>query len=461
MANALKQKMSFRFVPNKNEALTAEIRNFVQTRQNADLSQESGKDPNEELRGPLEALLQQLYMHIRDFGSYLGSASTPDKRIFAAWESFLGPINALLEIEPHGHLIAARMTLYLAEAYRQHGQLPTRLPMLESSAKPIGLRCNFAISLDDLLLSCLAQIWTQSDKREMFKWAFTDYPVNACSCDIAGGSTCQDFAGPGNSVKEYHEQRKRDQVKTACITDSAALTPENGVQPRWRWKRAEGDTAQYPRHRDSSRAGYQKLADGESMLMWQDIGSDGPIRESFRYTLVDQDTGKEVSRHRAVLRRSRQFVLDARKIAECHLARDSERLAQMAMARRSLPAELQLMVFEYLDEIQEHPYVGKLDLSAVYLENHLNSIVRSRCGQGLTIGDIGLGPLDPAQLPTWAEDSARGRRLFKNYIDDDENGDDRDEARWSGISGLAGVMMHSKALLGLYNQKSPEHVQHL
>lgn len=457
----------------------------------------------------------------------MGNAATPDEKILAAWGSFLGPINALTAVEPHGHLIAARMTLYLAEAYRQHRQLPARLPMVKSSAQPIVLRCTFAISLDDLLLSCLAQIWTQSNKREMFKWVFTDYTVNVCRCYFAGGITCRDFAGPGKSVEEYHEQRRRDQIKTACITDPAALTPENGVRPRVRWERAEGDTVQHPLHQDSSRAGYQEFADGESMLMWQDIGSDGPIRESFRYTLVDRYTGEEVSRKRALLLRSRQFVLDARKIAECNLARDGERLAQMAMARRSLPAELQVMVFEHLDEIQEYPYVGKLDLSAVYrpfpdtskkcrgctgrarnsadrmakdtcllrsitiwslplrvfhtfhqtngghwqlcahidcaghhrdaswqfqnvsVEDHLNSIVRSRCGQGLTIGDIGLGPLYPAQLPTGAEDSARRLRLFKNYVNDDGDRDDRDEARWSGISGLAGVMAHNTTLLSL------------
>lgn len=419
------------------------------------------------------------------------------------------------------------MTLYLAEAYRQHGQLPGRLPMLKSSAKLIALRCNFVISLDDLLLSCLSQIWTQSDKREMFKWVFTAYPVKVCRCFFAGGLTCQDFAGAGNPVKEYHEQRKRVQVKTACITDPADLTPENGVQPRWRWERAEGDTAQYPQHQDCVRAGYQESADGKSMLMWQDVGSDGPIRESLRYVLVDPDTGEQVFRDRALLGRSLQFVLDARKIAECNLARDSERLAQMAMARRSLPAELQLMVFEHLDEIQEHPYLGKLDLSAVYrpfpdiskkcmectgrtsnsadlmakatcplksitiwslplrvfhtfhqtsggdwqlcphidcaghhrdaswqiesvsIEDHLNSIIQSRCGQGLSIEDIGLGPLDPKKFSTARVDQARARLLLLFHRDDDENRDDRDEARWSGISGLAGVMLHNMTILDI------------
>lgn len=509
--------------------MTAKIQNFIHKNQRVDLSLESVNNSAEGFRGQLKALLEQLYTHICDFGRYFGNAATPDKKILAAWESFLGPINALTAVQPHGHMIAARMSLYLAEAYRKHGQLPERLPMSNSSAKPIALRCNFAISLDDLLLSCLAQIWTQSNKREMFKWVFTDYSVNPCRCYYPGGSTCQDYAGPGNSVKEYHEQRKRDQVKAACITDPQALTPENGVQPRWHWKRAEGDTSQHPRHPLSFRVGYQESADGEPMLMWQDIGSDGPIRESFRYTLVDRDNGQTVTRSRAVLRRSRQFVLDARKIAKCNLEKDSERLAQLAMSRRSLPAELQLMVFQYLDDIQEHPYVSKLDLSSVYrpfpdiskkcthctgrasnaadrmakvtcplksitvwnfplrvfqtfhqtsgqdwqlcphincaghhrdaswqlqivpVEDHLNRIVESRCGQGLTIDDIGLGPFGPAQLATADEYWVRRRLILENHRDNDENRDDRDEARWPGMIGLAGVMVHNQTLLELRN----------
>lgn len=527
MANTSKQKMSFASVPKDNEALASEIRDFVEKKASANSSLESDSDS---IQGPstrdlLEALLERLYVHICGFGRYLGNAATPDEKIIAAWKSFLLPINALTAVEPHGHMIAARMTLYLTEAYRKHGQLPKRLPMSTSSAKPIALRCNFAISLDDLLLSCLVQIWRQSNKREMFTWVFTSHPTQVCRCQF--DSTCQDFVGPGNSVSDFHDQRRRDHIKTACITDPANLTPENGVQPRWRWTRPEGDTAYYPRDPDSSRVSYREV-DGERMLIWQDIGSDGPIRESYHYMLVDEYAGETLFRDRAALRRSRQFILDTRKIAEYNRARDSERLAQVAMIRKRLPAELQMMVFDYLDETQAHPYISKLDLPAVYrpfpdinhkcrgcsgrasssadkmakatcplnsliiwslplrafhtfhktsggdwhlcphidcdghhrdsswqsqvtVEGHLDNIVQSRCGQGLTINDIGLGPLKPARLLTVEEDRARERQLFWDGGDDDEGRDVRDEARWVGVAGLASVMLHSKTLLGLYN----------
>lgn len=492
------------------------IQSLVQNKQNEDVPQESGNDPVDGPRSPLQLLLGKLYVHIYEFGRYLGNAATPDEKIIAAWQSFLGPINALTAVEPHGYLIAARMSLYLAEAYRKHGQLPKTLPLSTSSAEPIALRCNFAISLDDLLLSCLIRIWTQNREREIFKWVFTDYPVNSCRFNSADHTNCR------------CEQRKRDQLNTACITDPAALAFRNGVQPRYSWKRAEGDTADYSEHPNAVRAGWAWSPDVKLMLMWQDVGSDGPIRESFRYILVDRYSGEKVYRDRAVLRRSRQFILDARKIAECHLARDSERLAQAAMARRSLPAELQLMVFQYLDEIQEHPYLGKLDLSAVYrpfpdisrkckgctrrasstadrmakatcpsksitvwslplrvfhtfhqtsggdwqlctqidcaghhrdetwqlqnvsIEDYLDSIVQVRCGQGLTIGHIGLGPLETAQIPAPAGAWVEQRHIFKNDRVDDENRDVRDEALWSGVSGLANVMMHNKTDLHVY-----------
>lgn len=523
-------KMSFRSVPRENKALTAEICSFIEKRQDAVPTLDDGSSSAEPPNGQLEAVLERFYVHICDFGRYLGNAATPDETILEAWESFLGVINALAMVKPHGYMIAARMTLYLTQAYRSHGQLPGVLPYSPKSAKPIALRCNFAIALDDLLLSCLTQLWSQSDKRDLFTWVFTSYPVKVCAC--YHGGTCQDLIGAGRSVKDFHEQRRKDHIRAACITDPARLTPENGVQPRRRWTRPQGDTTRYPRHPDASWIGYQDSTHGERMLMWQDIGSDGPIMESYHYKLVDEDTRELHCRQRAALLRSRHFVMDARKIAQYHLAVDGRRLAQMIMVRNSLPAELQLMILEYLDDIQEPVYLGKLDLSAVYrpfpdiskktssccghgrsishriakatcplnsitiwnlplrafhtfhqtkdgawqvcpdiecaghhrdsswqtldisIEDQLNKIIQHRSCQSLAnIGEVGLGPLEPAELPS-AEDWAREQRLFSGYRvdqDDDESREDRVEARWGGVAGLVGVMLHNETLLGLHS----------
>lgn len=523
--------MSFRSVPKENKALAAEICNLAEKGQDADPPLDAGGSSAERSNGQLQVLLERLYVHICDFGRYRGNAATPDETILGAWESFLGVIKALTTVQPHGYMIAARMTLYLTQAYRNHGQLPGTLPYSPKSVKPIALRCNFAIALDDLLLSCLTRLWSQSDKRELFTWVFTNYPVKVCACyhDI----TCRDLIGDGHSVKDFHEQRRKDHIRAACITDPARLTPENGVQPRRRWTRPQGDTTWYPRHSDASSVGYQYSDHGERMLMWQDIGSDGPIMGSYHYELVDEDRRELHYRERAALRRSRQFVIDARKIAQYYLAVDSRRLAQMVMVRNSLPAELQLMILDYLDDIQEPVYLGKLDLSAVYrpfpdiskkcdscsgrarklsrrmakatctlnsitiwslplrafhtfhqtkdggwqvcpdidcaghhhdsswqtqdisIEDQLNQIIQHRSGQGMaSIGEIGLGPLEPAELPSAEEDWAREQRLFSGYRvdqDDDEDREDRVEARWGGVTGLAGVMLHNQTLLGLHS----------
>ncbi|KAL1845442.1 hypothetical protein Daus18300_014538 [Diaporthe australafricana] len=97
--------MSFTSVPKENDALTADIRDFIR---DSGLCLESRKGRVEEARGRLEELLERLYVHICRFGSYEGSAATPDKKILAAWQSFLGPINVLAGVKPNGQMIAAR-----------------------------------------------------------------------------------------------------------------------------------------------------------------------------------------------------------------------------------------------------------------------------------------------------------------------------------------------------------------
>lgn len=269
----------------------------------------------------------------------------------------------------------------------------------------------------------------------------------------------------------------------------------------------------------------------ESLLMWQDIGSDGPIREFYNYSLVeDMTTIHGQWRERPTLRRSRQFVLDARTIATVNLARDRHRLAEYAMARSPLPMELQLQVLGYQEDVPEHPYLSKLELAAVYqplhdtgqkctecpvrgrktvermikatcphqtvtiwnlplrifhkfhldsgnwtlcvhsdckghhseatwafpsqggdLEGYLDGILQSRCGPDATIRSIGLGQLEPVELPTREEDNHRRERLFP-YIDpkDYENQDQQYEHHWKGINGLVDVMLHGRTLIGVH-----------
>lgn len=116
MDTSTKAKITFDGVPKDNQALAAEIHDFVQSRYGTStLSRGNNhKEPDET---QLKSLLERLYIHMTDFGRYRGNAATPDAKIIAAWESFLDPIGALAHIKPHGHMMAARMLLYLTNAF--------------------------------------------------------------------------------------------------------------------------------------------------------------------------------------------------------------------------------------------------------------------------------------------------------------------------------------------------------
>ncbi|ROV98008.1 hypothetical protein VMCG_06953 [Cytospora schulzeri] len=364
MVTSTKVKSSFDSVSKDNQALAAEIiHDFVPNRQNTTLTLSRGNDHNEPDETQLKSLLKRLYVSIVDFGQYRGSAATSDTKILATWESFFNPIETLAQIKPHGHMMAARMILYLTSAFTESHQLPRTYPMSKSSSRPIALRCNFLTALDDALLSHLTQIWSQSNKREVFAWVFSEYAVHDCR----GDRLCHDHESV-LTHEALHEQRRSDRFKAACVTRPDDLTPENGVRRRWKWTRPKGDSTVYPVHPECRRGVYDDFQKEDRLLMWQDIGSDGPIRGSYYYTLVDEDSVRDHAqgRERHTLRRSRQFVLDARKIAETNLAKDSRRLAESAMTRSKLPVELRLQVLGYLEDIMEHQYLSKLDLAAVY-----------------------------------------------------------------------------------------------
>ncbi|KUI54486.1 hypothetical protein VP1G_01951 [Cytospora mali] len=497
-------KISFDSVPEDNQALAAEIQALVHNNGN--------KDPDET---QLKSLLKRLYAKMCDFCGYRGNAATPDAKILAAWESFFEPIKALAQVKPHGHMMAARMTLYLASAFLKSFQLSRSLPMSKASFKPMALRCDFLIALDDALLSYLIHIWSHGNKLETFPWVFTDYPVYSCRSNIC----CADEFNPRGAL---HEQRTVKRFEAACVTRPSDLTPENGICSYWEQSRPEeGRPHDIPEHPDLSRPAYVNT---------QCIASNGPARETYSYGIVDEDTGQTQWRGRLMLRRSRQFVLDARKIAKTNLAKDRRRLAERALARSPLPLELEADVLGYLEDIPEHPYLSKLDLAAVYkpfpesgkkcvecasrgnkaadkmfkatcpqksvaiwslplrmfhtfhrnrqgglslcihsdcnghhhdsswllrtaaigLEDHLNGLLQGRCGPGVTLKSIGLGPLDPALLPTMQEDSQRRSRLFQNCWGGYNEKDVNEENLWIGINGLVDVILHGKVLIGLH-----------
>lgn len=365
-------KTSFDTITSDNKALTAEIRTYVAEQQTTEQPQ-AADDGTSDGDGTLRKLIRNLYGRMCDFVRYRGSAATPDKKIIAAWESFLETIRALASVKPYGHFIAARMVLYLANAFASSWQLSRRLPRSKSSVKAIELRCDFLIAMDDTLLACLTALWTQSRRREMYQWVFTDYPVQKrrmLDPSLVEGlpEELRIDVPKILTIEEWHEEELRERFEVASLTSPAQLPP---MRPGRLWVRPEGDTTPYARHPEASKSGSKRDPEsgGQELITWQYVGSDGPIRARYDYEVVDEDTGEAHWRGREMLRRSRQFVLDARRIAMRNHFFDTRAAARDMLVRtRRLPRELQNMIMAYVEaeEPREYPYLSKLDLSKVY-----------------------------------------------------------------------------------------------
>lgn len=373
-------KISFDSIRSDNETLATEIRTYV-AQQTAE-QQNSGGEGDAALKG----LIRKLYGRICDFSLYQSPVKTPDKKIVAAWESFLGAIGALADVQPHGKMIAARMVLYLANAFGSSEQLSHTLVRSSSTAKAVELRCDFLIAMDEALLACLIVLWTQSGNRERYEWVFSDYPVQQrCARNYSLFEDLPkeiDFTVPRVATVQESDEKMRERIEAACVTNPAHLPP---VSPPWPWVRREGDRIIGPRNRrsrslvDSSAECWQRLG------MWECVGDGGPIRAKYVYDVVDEGLSETYlrdredeemmahRREREMLQRSRQFILDARRLAARRLFLETRAAAQEVLVRtRRLPVELQSMIMALVDAEEPSgislpgPYLSKLDLAQVY-----------------------------------------------------------------------------------------------
>jgi len=126
--------------------------------------------------------------------------------------------------------------------------------------------------------------------------------------------------------------------------------------------RQKGDAPLYRPEPGATSCGY----DDENRIIWQGWGDDGPIRKGTDYILVDEDSGREETRNRPLLRRAQQFVFDSRHFARPYLERDRYRLAQKALDESPLALETKTQIYSYLDTPVAHPYLSYLNLCDVY-----------------------------------------------------------------------------------------------
>lgn len=328
-------------------------------------------------------VLQNFFDNISLMAQTPSRVTTSQKAASATWASFLPALDGLERLQPHGAFLSARMRLYFMTAFLSDRHLLRKFPRDATSASLIYIRdrAAFLLNQDDALLRCLKLIWITSAGREEFDWVFDDYEIFSPS-----------------HTEEVNASRRA----SVSATSPAALAALGGTRGRSYWFRAEGDEAKYERD-PSARAWKYDYGVNQYHLVWQEFGSDGPIRENYVYSLID-DFGRKYRRKRVVLRRSRQFILDARKIAARNLMRERCRLGQIAMDCSRLPFELRRMVMKYLELPEmEHPYVQQLDLGEVYrpFPEQLNSCAECKARRSRKVDRVAKRTCPVNSIVVW------------------------------------------------------------
>ncbi|EXJ78629.1 hypothetical protein A1O1_09030 [Capronia coronata CBS 617.96] len=326
----------------RNHSLAKDIDKFAQTQQRAERTKER---ENEKSNAETAAFLDTIYTTICSMRERRGHPRTTNQALLAAWTSFFDPIRSLTGIPDNGNFLAARMTLYLTAAFLREGALQRKFPETASSVPQVAKLHSFLVAIDEQLLSYLRNIWKSNGPREEFLWVFSPYPVNDAS--------------QGMVTTDAH----RSQV---LATDPAVLAACGGISGRRIWMPEPGSTPLSDKDPSATLWSYKENSEGQREMLWQQYGDDGPIREDFFYSIVNVDTGNEELRTRQVLRRSKQFVLDARQVAQPYLARDRYQLASHILDASPLAMETEVQILSYFDEPAFDPYLSHLDLAEVY-----------------------------------------------------------------------------------------------
>lgn len=266
------------------------------------------------------AFLDKIYSALCSMKAKRGHPRTTNRAILAAWTSFFLPIRSLTCLPFHGDFLAARMILYLTTAFLSQNALDSKFPETESSVPKVAELHSFLSALDEQLLRCLRSICMSRNAREEFSWVFFHYQVDEASED-----------NPKAGAR--HER--------ATVTSPAALAALGGANGR-------------------------ETPDGDRQGVGWQYGDDGPIRENFCYHIVDLDNGSQQYRGRPPLRRSRQFIFDARHFAQRLLGQDRQRLTAHVLDVSPLALETKLQILSYLDEPVVDPYLSNFSLAEVY-----------------------------------------------------------------------------------------------
>ncbi|KAH7161995.1 hypothetical protein B0J13DRAFT_632764 [Dactylonectria estremocensis] len=299
---------------------------------------------NDELNRSIRIILARLYSAIVCLGENKAHPPAPNKAIVGAYRCFFEPIHALSEL-PNGDFLAARMFLYLASAFVHEKSLNLRF----SESKAPGATAflyEFCVELDDALLDPLRRIWANGDKCNDFDWVFSDHPVQRW------------VAREGSKGDGF---RYSELVQALSADELTALGGGRGR--RWLWS-APGDEQGW---KPFSGKLLDVSDDDKVKVVWQCVGTDGPIREDRIYRTVSKDACEESSKSVEVLPRSRQFIFDARQIAKPLVHKQKVSLLGRILFRAGVPAEVREMIWRHMDEPpKESTYLSGFDIAAAY-----------------------------------------------------------------------------------------------
>ncbi|RSL51518.1 hypothetical protein CEP54_011396 [Fusarium duplospermum] len=284
--------------------------------------------------------------------------------IIPAWRSFLAPVSALSQL-PSGHFLSARMVLYLSSGLLNQRSLDLKFSKIGSA---IGGRPMFRLcrAVDDALLTSLRTIWTASGESERFDWVFTQYTLQS-EDDLQDGTS-----------------RSRRLVQALTPEELAAM---NGIAGRrFIWAMSaddrEGDLEEWKPFRgslpdDSTERTRYSVPDDDQIkpgeCFWKQIGSDGPIRQRFRYQSTVSDHLRPASfrldffhQYIEFLDRSRWFILDVRRMTESCLTEEEYVLVTKVLINVKMPPEIRRNIISHLESPKRHPYLRNFDLSKAY-----------------------------------------------------------------------------------------------
>lgn len=302
----------------------------------------------EQTQSSIKNALLRMHDSMLRICEHRGHPRTPNKLVLDAYRSFFQPIRALSQL-PTGDFVSARMLLYLMDAISSENALDRNYIKSKARVTTVPL-FEFAASLDDALLERLRGIWTHSKKTETFRWAFGSYTLRIFPWD--------DFLDV-----EGEKARRRQLFQ--------ALTPEElatiGGMKNQGWLFAKQGESQDWRPLPDDLRDLGPDASNPNKLMFKQTEQDGPIRATIHFHTIDDTRNDEKAwRQIDALRRSRQFILDARHINAPILTDRSHRLARKALAAAGMPAEMVMQIFSYLDIPKAHPYLATVDIAQAY-----------------------------------------------------------------------------------------------